>query len=455
MRTSLFAGVLAAGVLVRVLALPLPGTEDVNVWKVWSFAASKDITGVYGIGGDPPVRGILKYGRTYTTVDYPPVALYELALTGAIYRAVWPDYPNAWTLTAFVKLPGFFAGLALTALLYAAALQLTQRRDLAQAAALAYWLNPATMLNAEVLGYLDPLMMLPVIAAFVLLHRRQFAWAGVCLAVGALTKPQAVLIAPAFALALWQLSRRERPALRPILLTAGAGVAAAIVIIAPYLWVGALRNMWLAFGSFTVRRDILSGDAANVWWIANYLSRAVHMVHDLGARAFLVPVPRPLAISSFMDQGLPDPRPFGQIAVLILWAWVLWRLRHADDLGRHLLCAAFLVHAFFVLAVGVHEHHQMLMVPLLALSAVLRPRLRPLFVVVSAICALNMNLFYGVGRGAGWAVPRGITLIDATVVLSLINIVALIWHARLIVRESAADRTAGGTNATGIRIEPS
>jgi Gpi18-like mannosyltransferase len=394
------------------------------------------VTNVYGIGGNPPVRGLLKYGRAYTTVDYPPVAIYELAFAGALYRAWLSDYPNTWTLTAFVKLPGLFAGMALTLLLYAAARRFTQRRDLAQAAALAFWINPATILNAEVLGYLDPLMMLPVMAAFVLLHRRQFAWAGVCLAIAVMTKPQAVLIAPAFALTLWHTSPQMRA--RALLLTIGAAAAALLAIIAPYAYVGALPNMWLAFGSFVARRDILSGDAANVWWIANYLSRAVHMVHDLGWRAWLVPVPRPLAISSFMDQGLPDPRPFGQIAVLMLWGWAIWRLRRADDLGRQLLCAAFLVHAFFVLAVGVHEHHQMLMVPLLALAAILRPDLRPLFVTVTAICALNMNLFYGVGRGAGWAVPRGLTLIDATVVLSAINILALIWHTRLISAAAAS-----------------
>jgi len=440
--------------LVRILALPLPGTEDVNVWKVWSYAASRDVTRVYGIGGDPPVRGVLQYGRTYTTVDYPPVALYELAVAGLVYRAWLPDYPNTWMLTATVKLPGLLAGLGLVALLYAAALQLTRRRDLAQIAALAYWLNPATLLNGEVLGYLDPLMMLPALAAFVLLHRHQFAWAGVCLGVAALTKPQAVLIAPAFALALWHVSR-ERTRERGVIETAAAGAVTALAIIAPYLWVGAVRNMWLAFGSFTVRRDILSGDAANVWWIANYVSRAVQMVHDLGWRAFLVPVPRPLAISSFMAQGLPDPRPFGQIAVLTLWAWALWRLRHATDLARHLLCAAFLVHAFFVLAVGVHEHHQMLMVPLLALAATVRPRFRPLLVAVSGICALNMNLFYGLGRGAGWAVPRGITLIDATVALSVINILALIWHARLIVAESRAPATLVASDAARSPVLPS
>jgi hypothetical protein len=122
--------------------------------------------------------------------------------------------------------------------------------------------------------------------------------------------------------------------------------------------------------------------------------------------------------------------------VVALSAWAIWRLRAPTDLARHLLCAAFLVHAFFVLAVGVHENHQILMVPLLGLAAALHPPLRALFLATSAICFLNLNLFYGISYGLGWAVPRTITLIDATVVLSILNTMALIWHARIIARES-------------------
>ncbi len=50
--------------------------------------------------------------------------------------------------------------------------------------------------------------------------------------------------------------------------------------------------------------------------------------------------------------------------------------------------------------------------------------------------------FYGIGRGQGWAVPRTITVIDATVVLSVINILVLIWHARLLARESQSEAAA-------------
>jgi hypothetical protein len=79
----------------------------------------------------------------------------------------------------------------------------------------------------------------------------------------------------------------------------------------------------------------------------------------------------------------------------------------------------------------------MLAVLLLALAAALRPTLRPLFAAVSVIVALNMNLFYGIGMGLGWSPPRGLLLVDLSVLLSVANIAALVWHGRVLVRESA------------------
>jgi hypothetical protein len=456
---------LAIGLLVRLAALPLPGTEDVNVWKVWSYAGSKDVTAVYGVGGDPPVRGLLKYGKTFTTVDYPPVALYELAAVGQVYRAIFPAYPNDWTLVAALKLPGLLAGIGITWLIAATVRRVTSNADHARLAALAYWLNPAVILNAEVLGYLDPLMMLPALASFALLgpppardatseatrtatsasaHAGAavagMLWrpgaAGVCLALALLTKPQALLVVPAWLFAFWRWTER-RSAVESWTRAAAGGAIASALAVAPFALAGALPNMWLAFGSFYARRDILSGNAANVWWIGNYVSRAVHGVADLGWRAFFVPVARVMAVSTFVEQGLPDPRPFGQAAIALLCGWACWRLRRAIDLSLALALAAFTVHAVFVFGVGVHEHHQLLMVPLLALAAALRPRLRALFAAVSVICALNMNLFYGLGRGWPYALPRMATGLDATVLLSLANIIALAWHARLLARETA------------------
>lgn len=52
------------------------------------------------------------------------------------------------------------------------------------------------------------------------------------------------------------------------------------------------------------------------------------------------------------------------------------------------------------------------------------------------ILALNLNLFYGFGEPTGYALPRGLTVLDATVWLALANCAALAWHARTLNREA-------------------
>ena len=431
-RRGAFAAALIVGLLVRLTALPLPVTEDVTTWKIWAFGASRHVTHMYGVGGTPPVRGVVNWGSLETTVDYPPAALYVLALVGLAYRQMDPAFADRPALTAAVKIPGLLCGIGLTLLLAWTTRRITGSARAGRWAALAYWLNPATVINGEVLGYLDPLMMLPGIAAFVLLHLGAAESAGLALSTAILMKPQGILLVPAFALAAWHTGGA-----RAMLRAAAAGILATVALMLPFAAIGALPNMWLAFGSFYARRNILSGYAANVWWIANYALRAYYQIPRLGfPHAFFVEVRRIMAVSTFQEVGLPNPRPFASAAVAATAGWGLWRLRHSSDLAAHLLAAAFVVHAFFVLGVGVHEHHMMLAVPLLALAAALRRSLRPVFYVVSAIVALNMNLFYGIGMGIGYSIPRLLLGLDLTVILSVANIAALIWHARIVSREA-------------------
>jgi hypothetical protein len=439
-RTLRFALACLLVAVVRVAALPLPGTEDTATWKIWMFAASDAVTRVYGVGGDPPVRGILEWQDLKTTVDYPPVALYALGIAGRAYRWYDPAFGEGVALTVATKVPGLLCGLGLTALLWWTARRHAGSVDAANWAALAYWANPATILNGEVLGYLDPLMMLPAIGVLVLLHEPRAVLAGAAFAVAMLTKPQGVLIGPVAALAAWRLGGARS------VLMAGAGFAGtATLAVLPFAVADALPNMWLAFGSFYGRRDILSGNAANVWWIVTYALRAWYQVPRVGfAAAYLAPVRRILALSTLEEIGIPNPRPLGTLAIVASTAWALWRLRATREIAVHALGAAFVVHAFFVLGVGVHEHHMLLAVPLLALAAALRPRLRRLFYVVSAIVALNMNLFYGLGYGFGGAIPRQLLVIDLSVLLAVANVAALAWHGRLLVREVREPAGAAG-----------
>jgi hypothetical protein len=434
-----FVALLASGAAIRIAALPLPATEDVAVWRLWSYHASLDVARMYGVGGDPPTRALLKFGREFTTTDYPPVALYELGLAGVFYRGIYPGYPNDWRLTAAVKIPGLVAGVWLTVLLYLAARRLTGREDVARIAALAWWLNPAAILNAETLGYLDALLMLPAVATLWLIHERRFWWAGGAIALALFTKPQAALLGPVTLLALARIG-----GWRALARATAAGAATTAAIFAPYVLVGALPNVLLALSSFA-RTDILSGNAANVWWIVNWLERAWHLVPRLGfPQSYFVPVARAMSMKTFLNLGWPNPRPFASAAVLALVGWAVWSLRRAEDLSMHAALAAFTVLTYFSLAIGVHENHIVLALPFLLLAAIGNPAWRPLFILVTLSAALNMNVFYGVGRGVGWVWPRTVTFLDTTVILSFVNLGTLIWCARVLARQ----RHAGG-----VRVE--
>jgi hypothetical protein len=421
-----FLVALVAGLLIRAATLPLPGHDDVITWKIWSYAASRHVTGMYGVGGDPPTRGVVTWGEVWSTVDYPPFFLYEYAIVGRIYRAIFPSYPDTLALLVAIKLPVLAANIGLTALFYWAVRRVSGRDEPARWAALAYWLNPATIVGGEMLGYVDPLYFLPAVAALVLAHFGRPAWAGLLAAIAIATKPQGILIGPALVLALWQGGGAIAVAW-----AAATGIVALAAIAWPFYRIGALPNMWLAFGSFDARRDTMSAYGANIGWIINWWLRSRFGVPELGfPRAFLQLVPRPLSITRFRELGYPNPRPIGRVAVIAATAWAMWTVRRARDLALVCALGAFTVHAFFVLSTGIHEHHQLLEIPLLVVAAALRKPFRAVLAVVSAIVAVNINYVYGAGLGIGWAVPRLVTGIDISVVLAFVNIAALVWFAR-------------------------
>lgn len=439
-----------AGVLIRAAGLALPGTLDVMVWKIWSYNAARiGPIGLYGVGGDPPERRLLEYAGESTTVDYPPLTLFELAAVGRIVRGLRPSYPNDAILTAALKLAPVTAEVGLTILLFlfvkrfGAGAEGNER--VAAVTALAYWLNPAAILDASFLGYLDPLFVLPAVFALFAACAGWIEVAGALFLAAALTKVQAVLVLPVLALALRQGSG---PALRQssgqVLgfsigrlgrFVVGMSYVAALLTL-PYVMAGAGRNMLQALASL-MRHDMLSGYAANLWWVVTYVTRALYAVDSLGVwTAFTMPV-KILAISTLLDLGHPNPRPFAVAMVLVAWSWGLWKARKVTDPFLLAGVGAFLVHAYFVLAVQVHENHMFMAVPFLALAAAGRPSFRPMFVCASSIVALNLNLFYGISPEAGFAIPRWITGVDASVVLALANTIALGWHARILSRECA------------------
>ena len=431
---ALFLAGLLLGAIIRLAALPLPGTSDVAAFKVWTYAAATGpVATMYGVGGSPPERRVHAFDGGGTTVDYPPVALYELAAVGRVYQALFPEFPNTPALTAAIKFFAVAAEAGIAWVLFLAIrLIAPDRPQDARYAALAYWLNPAALLTTSVLGYLDPLSTLPVLASLMAASRGRPALSGGLFAVAILTKPQALLLAPVVALLIWNVGRTTARRWPVTALAAGAagaaGTGAAAVM--PVVLAGAWPNFLQAMASLG-RHDMLSGQAANVWWIVTYVMRAAYAAAEMGVSgAFLAPVRRPLAISRVVELGYPSPRAAATLLVLAAAGWALWMGRRITDLPRMALVGAWVVFAYFMVAVQVHENHFFMAVPLLALAAAARPSWRPLVWWLSASFALNLNLFYGLGNGIGLAVPRTLTILDATVWLSLANIALLVWFAR-------------------------
>jgi hypothetical protein len=430
-----FVAALVTGALVRLAALPLPGTHDTVVWKIWSYnAATEGVSRVYGVDGSPPSRRVLTYLNAETTVDYPPLALYELGWAGRVYR--WLNhgrFPNTTPLFMAIKAPAAMCDVGLAGLLF-----VVVRRRIGEAAArwatLAYWLNPGVILNGAVLGYLDPLYALPLTGTLIVATEGWFASAGALGAVSILTKPQAIVALPALVLVLPVLEKTRATTAALLAMAAGAIVTTA-VIIAPIVVAGGWPNMRQAIGRLA-SHDMLSGNACNLWWIVGYLVRVQYTVSDYGLWGAIARPTQILQISRFMEVGYPNPRPIGLVLVGIAVLWALWTGRRAKDLWLIAAVGAFTAHAYATLSVQVHENHLYAAVPLLALAAAGRPAFRPVLIAVSAIFALNLNLFYGFGEDVGYALPRGITIIDATVVLAVINCIVLVWHARVLKRET-------------------
>jgi hypothetical protein len=423
-----FAIAMILGAILRAAALPLPGTLDVDVWKIWTYNATlHGVSRLYGVGGAPPERRLIEFHGAQTVVDYPPLALYELDGVGHLYRAVMHHrFPDTVALTAMIKGTAAVAEAGFALIVFFTIWRLASV-DAARWAVAAYWLNPASILDASVLGYLDPLFVLPAVGALVAAASSWPLLAGGLMAAAVLTKAQAIFVAPAVALMVWTAGEPSRGVARVAMAAAGAcGVAA--IVVAPVVAVGAWPNMIGALQSL-LRHNMLSANACNLWWIVGYVMRAFYSSTDMGVWAAFSTPTRILGIARVRELGYPNTQLVGGGLALAAFAWALLTARGARGLWMGSALAAFLVHAYTTLSVQVHENHLFAAIPFLAIAAAGRRRYVPVFVLLSAIFALNLNLFYGMGESVGYLIPRTLTIVDMTVLLAILNCATLAWHA--------------------------
>lgn len=427
---------LVAGAILRAASLPAGGTPDVDAWKTWSYhAITGGVTRIYGVGA-PFTPPALRFGdRGESQPDYPPLAMDELAAVGYTYR--WLEggrFPDTTALTVALR-----ASIVLMDIGLLLVVALAVRRDHGAAAAwwaaMIVWLNPAMLLDTT-LGYIDAFYMLPLTAGLVSAMAGQAMLAGALTAAAVMTKPQALFAVPAIAIGIWNAGD-PRMAGRRIAMSFGAAAAVVIALVAPIAVAGGARNVAGALAS-TTNQDMVSGNAANLWWMAGHIGRALsrHGAAALTLRAEIVPM------SAVTALGYPSPRTLGAVLWLIVMAWALWTTRRARLSWLVAALAAFLLHAYATLFAFVHENHLVGAIPFLVLAAAGRRRFRPLLAAISAIVALNLYLFYGVTGDGPLAAARTLTGIDATIVLAALNCGVLVWFG-VELKRAAEPRTGG------------
>ena len=440
-RAWLFAA-LIAGFSLRLVALPLEGTGDVRIWKVWSFGAAYDVTGMYGVGGSPPEQRIVRWDGDAMTVDYPPVALYELAIVGRFYSWMDPRFSDAPALNVLVKVPGLLFEIGLVALVLT-----WGRRRCGEAAAhwtaIALSLNPALILDGAVLGYLDPTMFVPATIAVVAAWAGAPWIAGVLAALAVLTKAQAIFVMP---VVVALMARRRSRRWLNLAELAAAGAMAAVLVLLPYVLRGSWWNLVNALSRLAAH-DMVSAQAANIWWIFTWFVRVTDSVQDWGWWGALTQEVRILMITTTVAIGYPNPRLAGMALVGLALACAVWWSSRVRTLGEAAALAGWSMYAYVVLAAQVHENHLVPVVPLLAIAAGLERRFRTVFWAVTAIAALNLYLFYGIVPGMPPMLRRHHTIIDASVLLSVVNVAVFVWFTRIagagFRRSSARPQTSG------------
>jgi hypothetical protein len=422
----LIPGVIIGAVL-RLWVVTWPGTEDVSAFKIWMYNAAHDPTSIYGVGGSPPELRLLHWDGHDNIANYPPLAFDELGVAGRLYRLYSPAFADSDLLTALVKLPPLAAEVAFVALM----LTWGRRRfgaDVAAGIALVAWLNPTTILDGAVLGYLDLNMTVPAVLSLVAIFADAPAAAGAMLAAAILTKPQPIFLAPVIAAGL--LVRHARGLWRTAMAFAAGGLATTTAILAPLVLRGSFWNMYGAVRRLAMY-DMLSAQQANVWWLFTYYLRVVDVWQEWGGMNAIKMRLRILAISRVEALGYPNPRLIGFALVGLVIAAAAWRMRRVTSLAAAAALTGWAAWGYAVFATQAHENHLFLAVPFFALAAALDRRYRAVCALVSAITFINLYLFGGFGLTVP-PIDRLATGIDASVLLAVVSVVgfvlALIRH---------------------------
>jgi len=351
-------------------------------------------------------------------LTFPPVMPWLWAGLGAAVPGFADAAAGSGTADPFVnaviKLPAVLADLGLAVAISYALRSRRESAGWALLAGLATALQPGAVFISAVWGQFESLYVLPIVVAFLLAVRGRAGWAGVALAVGLMTKPQALPLAiPFLAFAL------GRGGVRGLLSPAIAIAVTVGVLWAPFVVAGGPAKYAETLVAHSDLFGVVSLHAWNPWWLVQLPFGIDQLVADSNTL---------IGGASFRLVGAAI---FGMLA-LAVGAWVA-RRPTAEGLAWGLVAISL---AAFCALTTMHERY---LFPAVMILPILWPDRRAvlLWAAVSAVFLLNLvaaTLYPLSGPGSILGAPLGVI---GPVVVAVSFVAAL-----LILRRVGDERSA-------------
>ncbi|MCI8360368.1 MAG: DUF2029 domain-containing protein [Clostridiales bacterium] len=355
------------------------------------------------------------YGRMKEiALDYPPVYLIFLYITGLGYKALGGGVTNDMQMLLLKFWPVLF-DVACAGLLYL----ICRRRYGRPAGLLAafFWtLNPSFFFNTAGWGQTDGVMAFALLLTFWLLEENRPVAACAAMAVAGLTKFQCLFFLPPFLIVLFLQNRKRL--LRPVLGLLAAALTVLLVFL-PFM-IGA-KNPMLFFDLYlgsAGKYDYCTLHAYNL-----YCMLGLNWTHD-------VKDTDPM-LGSFTWQGLSYVFLFLSLALLV-WLYVISCRRHGEKRLNGWVGGLLFMQCVFMLTTRMHERYQIIVLPfaLMAWVSTRRGRFLGLFAGLTGITLVNQYLVLinvvqnKLFKATAFYLPARDTL---EIIFSAVNMLLFLW----------------------------
>jgi Gpi18-like mannosyltransferase len=372
---------LAVSFLVRVLLFPLQGypidTGDFSYWL--NAAAQHGIRPFYSVAG---------------WVDYPPFNVYIFWVFGSLAKTL------SIPLINMVKLVPNLFDLATAALIYVFVRKQSSFKMALTATAL-YTFNPAIIYNTAVWGQFDAVYTLFLVISLMLALKSKPKLSAAAFAIGLLTKPQGIALAPLIAFLIY-----KKNGLKNLLTSVLVFAATVFLVILPFDWGGGNPVTFLSkiyFGAY-----------------GGYAYTSINAFNLWGLYGLWVPD----GSLNIVGWAL-----FGALAVFTLY--FLHKRFNTSNEFLAIFGAFMLFFAFFMLPTRIHERYLFPAISMLALMFPFLKKTRPIYAALTATFLINQAyVLYWLNASYPNAAPN-LTGDPVVLVVSAINLLMLVYASIL------------------------